>query len=198
MRKNETALNLSPAFPGSPINSAAKIIAAQALLMGASAAFGHIVLSEPVALANTSFRATFRVGHGCDGFPTTAIKVLIPTGFQGAKPMPHAGWVLAVREEKLAKPYKSHGKDVTQDVVEVTWTASSRENALSDAWYDEFVLRGGLPAQAGPMWFKVLQTCEKGSNYWVEVPASGISTKGLKAPTALLEIIDSDAVGHQH
>lgn len=198
MRKNKIALDLSLAFPGSLFIVTTKIIAAQALSMWASAAFGHIALSEPAVLANTSYRAAFRVGHGCDGSPTTAIKVLIPAGFQGAKPMPRAGWVLAVREEKLAKPYKSHGKDVMQDVVEVTWTASSIENALPDAWYDEFVLRGGLPPQAGPMWFKVLQTCEKGSNNWAEVPASGTSTKGLKAPAALLEIIESDAVGHQH
>ena len=180
------------------ISNTTKLIAAQALFMCASTVFGHIVLSEPAALANTSYRATFRVGHGCDGSPTTAIRVQMPEGFQGAKPMPHAGWTLAVREEKLAKPYKNHGKDVTQDVVEVTWTASSKEHWLPEAWYDEFVLRGGLPAQARPMWFKVLQTCEKGSNNWADVPASGTSTKGLKAPAALLEIIESDAVGHQH
>ena len=168
------------------------------MAMWASASFGHIVLSEPAALANTSYRATFRVGHACDGSPTTAIRVLIPAGFMGAKPMPHPGWALAVREEKLAKPYKSHGKEVTQDVVEVTWTATSKEHWLPDAWYDEFVLRGTLPAQAGAMWFKVLQTCEKGSNNWAEVPASGTSTKGLKAPAALLEIIESGAAAHQH
>jgi uncharacterized protein YcnI len=48
------------------------------------------------------------------------------------------------------------------------------------------------------MWFKVLQTCEKGSIDWAEVPATGASTKGLKFPAALLEIIESGAVGHQH
>ena len=48
------------------------------------------------------------------------------------------------------------------------------------------------------MWFKVLQTCEKGSIDWAEVPASGTSTKGLKTPAALLEIIPSDHAGHAH
>ncbi len=139
-----------------------------------------------------------RVGHGCDGSPTTAIKVLIPAGFRDAKPMPKPGWTLNITVARLAQPYDSRGKTITEDVTEITWTANSRDSWLADAWYDEFVLRGGLPAEAGPMWFKVLQTCEKGRNDWVQVPASGLSTQGLKTPAALLEIIESTPAGHQH
>ncbi|CAN5669451.1 YcnI family protein [soil metagenome] len=169
-------------------------------LMGiASATSAHIVLDEPAALAGTSYKAAFRVGHGCDGSPTTAIKVFMPAGFSGAKPTPKAGWVLAVRSGKLAAPYMSHGKQVTDDVTEITWTASGKENWLQDAWYDEFVLRGGLPEQAGAVWFRVLQTCETGQVDWAQVPASGTSTKGLKNPAALVETIESGhAGGHQH
>jgi hypothetical protein len=36
-------------------------------------------------------------------------------------------------------------------------------------------------------------------NPWVEVPATGTSTKGLKMPAALLEVIDVlPAGGHTH
>jgi uncharacterized protein YcnI len=162
-----------------------------------AAAQAHVVLAEPVALANTSYRAAFRVGHGCNGQATTGIRVTLPAGFQGAKPMPKAGWTLTTRLEKLAQPYNSHGKTITDDVVEVTWTAQSAEHALPDAWYDEFVLRGQLAVQGGPLWFKVLQTCDQGATDWAEVPASGNITKGLKAPAALLDVIPSNAV-HQH
>jgi len=175
-----------------------KIIAAFALSTGLSASIAHIVLSEPAALASTSYRATLRVGHGCNGATTTGIKVLIPTGFQGAKPMPKAGWTLTTLLAKLDKPYNSHGKIIASDVTEVSWRANTPADGLPDAWYEEFVLRGGLPTQAGPMWFKVLQTCDKGSIDWVEIPASGTSTQGLKAPAALLEIIESGPAGHQH
>jgi periplasmic copper chaperone A len=106
--------------------------------------------------------------------------------------------VLAAKVSKLAKPYDDHGKQVTEGVTEITWTASSKDYWLQDAWFDEFVLRGSLPREAGPMWFKVMQTCEKGSIDWAEVPASGSSTKGLKFPAALLEIIESGAMAHQH
>lgn len=83
-------------------------------------------------------------------------------------------------------------------MAEITWVANGRDNALPDTWYDEFVLRGTTPQQAGPLWFKVLQTCEKGQNDWSEVPASGTSTHGLKTPAVLLEVIDTGTAAHQH
>lgn len=160
--------------------------------------FAHIVLAEPAALANTSYRAALRVGHGCEGASTSAIRVTMPAGFRGAKPMPKAGWILSVKFAKLDQPYDNHGKPVTEDVREISWTAASRDSWLPDAYYDEFVLRG-LPVQAGPIWFRVLQTCDQVSTNWAEVPASGISTDKLKNPAALLEVIPSEqAGGHQH
>jgi uncharacterized protein YcnI len=164
----------------------------------AASAFAHVSLNEPAALANNGYRAVFNVGHGCDGSPTKAIRVSIPAGFRGAKPLPKPGWVLSTQVGKLDKPYTSHGQTVTQDVVEITWTAAARENYLPDAYFDEFVLRGSLSDAAGPMWFKVLQTCETGAVDWAQTPASGTSTKGLKSPAALLEVIPSEQVGHQH
>jgi uncharacterized protein YcnI len=124
--------------------------------------------------------------------------VLIPPGFQGAKPQPKAGWVLALRREKLAQPYSSHGRQVTEDVAEITWTAASPDSWLPDAYFDEFVLRGTLPTEAAPLWFKVLQTCDKGRLDWTQLPASGTSTKDLKSPAALLELIPSAQTGHAH
>jgi uncharacterized protein YcnI len=161
----------------------------------------HVVLQDPAAAAGTGYRATFTVGHGCDGSATTAttaIQVRIPEGFQGAKPMPKPGWTLRISTARLAKPYDSHGKTITEDVAEITWTANGRDNALPEAWYDEFVLRGTAPHQPGPIWFKVLQTCEKGRNDWSQVPANGTSTTGLKTPAALLEVLDIGIIGHDH
>ncbi|MBH2043147.1 MAG: DUF1775 domain-containing protein [Comamonadaceae bacterium] len=124
---------------------------------------------------------------------TSGISVQIPTGFQGAKPYPKAGWTLATTLGKLAKPYDSHGKPVSEDVTVVSWTAASKDAALQDAHFDEFMLRGKLPETAGLLWFKVLQTCESGSNDWSETPVSGSSAKGLKSPAVLLEVTAQDA-----
>ncbi|MFN4349645.1 MAG: YcnI family protein [Hylemonella sp.] len=164
----------------------------------ATAASAHVVLEDQAALAGSSYRATFRVGHGCDGSPTTAIRVVLPAGVRGAKPMPKAGWTLAVRREVLAQPYDSHGKTVRDDVVEISWTASAPEHALPDAWYDEFVLRATLPAQAGPLWFRVLQTCAGSQLDWTDIPARGTSIRGLKTPAVLLDVLPSGTTGHRH
>jgi uncharacterized protein YcnI len=167
--------------------------------ISASASFAHITLQDGAAAAGAAYRATLRVGHGCNGSPTTAIQVRIPAGFNGAQPMPKAGWTLSTRVGALEQPYESHGTRFTEGVLEITWTANGSANALPDAYYDEFVLRGSTPTKPGPLWFKVTQVCEKGSTAWVEVPHAGTSTKGLKSPAALLEVLDIQAAGgHNH
>jgi uncharacterized protein YcnI len=176
-----------------------KSIAACALSMAAGASFSHVVLQDGAAAAGTSYRAVLRVGHGCDNSATTGLRVTIPAGFNGAQPMPKPGWTVVTKIGKLAAPYESHGKTYTEGVLEITWTANGPEHALPAAYYDEFVLRGTTPAKPGPIWFPVVQSCEKGVNAWVDVPASGNSTKGLKSPAALLEVLDIQAAGeHAH
>ena len=153
-----------------------RFVAACFIAYWPAASFSHIGLENKSATAGTVYKAVIQVGHGCSGAATTAISVQIPPGFQAAKPYPKAGWAISSDANKL-----------------VTWTAMSKEAALQDVHFDEFVLRGQLPDTAGPMWFKVLQTCNDGvkgsSNNWAEVPATGVSTKGLKQPAALLEVI---------
>ena len=160
-------------------------------------AFSHIFLESDSAAAGTTYKAVFQVGHGCQGSSTTGLAVQIPDGFQGAKPYPKAGWNLSTQLAKLAKPYEQHGQQVREDTTLVSWTAASKAAALPDAYFDEFVLRGKLPPTPGPLWFKVLQTCENGSNNWSEVPASGVSIQGLKSPAVLLEVTGRNAAALQ-
>lgn len=172
-----------------------------ALIAGLSLATvqAHVVLEEPAALAGSSYRASFRVGHGCAGSPTTGIQVYLPAGVRGAKPMPKAGWALTTRRAPLAQPYESHGKTVREDVVEISWTVQNPAQALPDDWYDEFVLRVTLPAQAGALWFRVLQTCASGQLDWADIPAQGTSTRGMKTPAVLLEVLPGgSASAHAH
>ena len=161
-------------------------------------AWAHIVLAEPQAIAGSYYKATLRVGHGCNGASTNGLVVQVPAGFQGAKPQPKVGWSLAARKARLAKPYNSHGKTVTEDVVELRWTATSKESVLLDEHFDEFAFMGRVPDTAGPLWIKVLQTCENGQNDWSEMPAHGTSTKGLKSPAALLEVQPAPTHEHRH
>lgn len=166
--------------------------AASACLL-ALPALAHVGLESKAALAGSAYKAVFQVGHGCEGSATTGIAVRIPAGFQGAKPYQKEGWTVTVQREKLATPYDSHGKPVAEDVSRVSWTANSPDAALQDANFGEFMLRGKLPETAGPLWFKVLQTCEKGSSDWSEMPAAGASPRGLKSPAVLLDVTRPEA-----
>lgn len=174
------------------------ILAACFALLAAQTANAHIVLTEPQAIAGSNYKATLRVGHGCSGSSTTGLTVQVPAGFQGAKPQPKTGWAVTTHKAQLAMPYNSHGKTVIDDVVELRWKASSKEAALSDDQFDEFAFMGRLPDQAGPLWVKVLQTCESGQNDWSETPVSGTSTRGMKLPAALLDVQAAPKHDHHH
>ena len=179
------------------------LLTAGTLTALAGTAQAHAVLETRSAPAGTSYKAVVIVGHGCDGQSTHTVRVQIPAGLRGAKPMPKAGWDLAIRKEALATPYKSHGKDVTEDTVEVTWTARGPEFHLPDGAFDEFILRGQLPSTPGPLWFKIQQRCPSGVLDWSDIPAVGTSTLGIKSPAALLEVLpvappDHGGGGHAH
>ncbi len=141
--------------------------------MTAPFAHAHVVLETPLARLDAPYQAVFRVGHGCDRSATTAITVRLPPGFVNAKPVPRPGWKL----------------DATPAAI--TWTASGKESALPDGTRGEFVIAGSTVREAGPVWFKVLQSCEQGSIDWADIPAQGISTVGMKTPAALLQVMDS-------
>lgn len=185
-----------------------KFIALCAGFISASASFSHVTLEQQQVESGAYYKAVLRVGHGCEGLPTTALRVQLPAGFQGAKPMPKAGWTLQTRQEKLATPYDNHGKQITEDVTEIIWTATSPAAALPDSQYDEFVLRGRAAMPAGAAWFKVTQLCKdgakEGSNPWTEVPSSGTNMRSLKFPAALLNVTvpagshSGHGTGHKH
>ncbi len=170
-----------------------KFIALCAGLMPAITAFSHVTLEQAQVEAGSYYKAVLRVGHGCEGLPTILLRVQIPNGFLGAKPMPKTGWTLQTKQDKLATPYDNHGTAVTEDVTEITWTATSPATALPDSQYDEFILRGRAAMPVGATWFKVTQLCQDGSktgsNPWTEIPTQGTSTRGLKYPAALLNVV---------
>ena len=174
-----------------------RAIAVCAVSLCATASWAHITLADQAALAGTGYRATLRVGHGCDGSPTTAVRVSVPAGLRGAKPSPKPGWTLTTTRRPLKSPYESHGKPVTDELAEVRWTANGEAAVLPDDWYDEFVLRASLPAEPGELWFKVRQVCTQGEWNWAEVPSA--ATPRPRAPAVKLTVRPAAAAaGHVH
>lgn len=179
-----------------------KKIAVSALLVSATGFFNvaiaHVTLEYQVANAGSSYKATFRVGHGCGTAPTREIAVGLPPGVEAAKPMPKPGWTLAIEREKLAEPRTDHGRTITDEVRRIRWTANTPADALPGNFYDEFVLQARLPEQAGMLYWPVEQVCTEGRVDWAEVPAPGQSLHDLKTPAAALELMPASGGAHQH
>lgn len=174
-----------------------KTILTASLLALAGAAQAHIALDQPEAPAGSSYRAVFKVGHGCEGGAATKeIVVTLPEGLRGAKPMPKAGWTLTTRQRPLKTPYDSHGKPVTEELAEVRWAAQGEANVLPDAWYDEFVLRVSLPAEPGELAFAVRQVCTRGEWNWAELPT--VANPRPRAPAVRLKVTPARVEAHPH
>lgn len=152
-----------------------------------SAAFAHITLETGEAKIGANYKAVLRVPHGCDGKPTTAVRIQIPEGVIAAKPMPKAGWTLETVKGSYAKSYDLYGTPVSEGVKEIVWSGGE----LPDEFYDEFVFRAMLTdsLKAGEkLYFPVVQECGEAAERWIEVPAKGQDPETLELPAPGLKL----------
>ena len=162
-----------------------------AALFGATstAALAHVSLETREAPIGASYKAVFRVPHGCKGAATTKVRVQIPEGVIAVKPMPKPGWQLETVKGQYAKGYPYyHGATLTEGVKEVAWSGGK----LLDEHYDEFVLQGYLAPDLKPetmLYFPVVQECEQGVERWIEIPEAGKSASDLERPAAGLKLL---------
>ncbi len=161
---------------------------ASLMAMQAPPASAHVVLVQKTAPAGTYYRAQFMVGHGCEGAPTVSVQVDIPDGVPVVRPQPKPGWVLTYESGPLAEPALVHGKPKSEGIRRVTWTGGP----LPDAEYDEFGMLIFL-ARPGTLRFRVLQTCDRGSNDWHQHARSGQPKPPY--PAAELEVTAPSASG---
>jgi periplasmic copper chaperone A len=155
----------------SGINRSGLLIAFAAALV-ASPAGAHITLETHEATIGSSYKAVFAVPHGCAGSATIKIRVQIPEGVIGVKPMPKAGWNVEAVEGKYVTEYDFHGTRISEGVKEVVWSGGK----LPDHQYDEFVLIGFLIDGLKPntmLYFPTVQECEQGVSRWIDIPVEG-------------------------
>lgn len=169
------------------LNRAARAALAATLLAVTFPAAAHITLEDKEASAGTRAKFVLRVGHGCAGSPTTAVRVSIPEGISDAKPQPKAGWTLSLvtDDEHTGSVEGTHG-DHGPAVKEIVWSGGK----LEDAYYDEFVFRAAVGKDApAEVYFPVVQECEAGVSRWIEIPAAGGSSDDLKFPAPSVRIL---------
>ncbi|MBP2291876.1 DUF1775 domain-containing protein [Azospirillum rugosum] len=72
------------------------------LAAAAGTASAHVSLETREAPAGSYCKAVLRVPHGCGGAATTAVRIRLPEGVIGVKPMPKPGWKLATSPSATA------------------------------------------------------------------------------------------------
>lgn len=158
------------------------LLAASAALLLSLPASAHVTLEKSEANAGQTYKGVLRVGHGCDGSPTTSFSVDVPDGLALVRPMPKAGWQLTTETGAYSKPVTAHGKTYESGVTKITWSGGR----LQDGEYDEFIFVGQLRDDvSGPLYLPVVQLCEKGEWRWVEKPQAGQSAR---APAPILRV----------
>src|SRR3954469_7715280 len=143
-----------------------------AAVLSASPAAAHVTLEDRQASVGSYYKAVFAVPHGCAGSATVKIRVQIPEGVIGVKPMPKAGWSLETIKGKYATGYDFHGAKLSEGVKEVVWSGGK----LADDNYDEFIISTFLTGSLKPnttLYFPVVQECEQGISRWIDIPAEG-------------------------
>jgi uncharacterized protein YcnI len=163
------------------------ILLAAAGALFATTAFAHVTLETGEAKVGSAYKAVFRVPHGCEGSATVKLRVQVPDGYIGVKPMPKPGWKLDIVQGKYDKTYTLYGTPVSEGVREIDWSGN-----LPDEYYDEFVMRGVL-ADSLPvgevLYFPIVQECEKGVTRWIEKPAKGADPDSVEHPAPGVKLL---------
>jgi uncharacterized protein YcnI len=152
-----------------------------------SSANAHVTLERQEAAVGGSYKAVLRVPHGCGDSPTIKVRVRIPDGVIGVKPMPKPGWQMETVRGKYDKTYTMFHSTVSEGVKEIAWTGK-----LSNEHYDELIFSSYLTDDLVPgktLYFPVVQECESGIHRWIEIPAEGKTGADYKEPAPGVKLL---------
>lgn len=163
---------------------------AAAAIVPASAG-AHITVAPAEATADDYAYLQFSVPHGCEGSPTTRLRVQFPENVPSVTPRVHPGWSLETKTGPKDE-FDLHGETITEGVKEVIWTAE--DAPLPDHYLDVFGASVRLPAEPGEtIYFPAIQECAKGETRWIQIPAEGQSPDELDEPAPPLTLTEPDA-----
>ncbi|HEX6947799.1 MAG TPA: YcnI family protein [Acidimicrobiia bacterium] len=149
----------------------------------------HVGLEPEEVPAGTGITLSFRIGHGCEGRPTTEVSIRVPAGVSGVQPFAKPGWDLAVEEGTLPEPITDGDEPVTEGVTRVTWSGGS----LEDGHADLFQIRATLHVEPGEtVYFPVVQRCGDLEHAWIGIPSSGESADDLEEPAPSVVVAAGD------
>ncbi|HET6534077.1 MAG TPA: YcnI family protein [Actinoplanes sp.] len=171
-------------------------VAALTLTIAAPAA-AHVSVSSPGATQGGYSTVTFKVPNESDEASTTKLEVTLPADAPVAsvslRPVP--GWTAVAEKASLATPLEVHGRQITEAVSKITWTASGAA-AIKPGQFQAFDVSMGPLPEAPQMIFKALQTYSDGTVVrWIDEPATDGTEPESPAPVLTLAAADAPAAG---
>jgi uncharacterized protein len=178
--------------------AAAAAVAGSTVLLVSAPAFAHVTVQPEGTAAKGGYAVVdFRVPNERDNASTTKLEINFPADqpLSSVLPQQIPGWKIAVTKSKLAKPLEVHGRQISEAVSKVTWTAEGK--GIQPGFIQQFpVSLGVLPEDSDEIVFKAIQTySNKEVVRWIEVQQKGAEEPDNPAPVLAL----SDAEdGHAH
>jgi periplasmic copper chaperone A len=161
----------------------------------AGTAGAHVTAAPGEGASDGYTTQTFSVGHGCEGSPTTQLRIQVPPSVATATPIVHPLWDVSTKEGKK-DPVELHGEKITSGVGEIVYTA---KDPLPEGRLAQFAVSLKLPAgeEGDVLHFPTVQKCEKGAHRWIQIPAEGESGEELEepAPSVVLTAAEGDGGG---
>ncbi|MGW3623181.1 YcnI family copper-binding membrane protein [Streptomyces sp. NPDC000880] len=173
-------------------------VAASSVLFLSGTAFAHVSVQPQGEAAKGGYATVnFKVPNERDNASTVKLEVTVPTDhpLSSVMPQPVPGWKVEVTKSKLAKPLEVHGKQITEAVSKITWTADGSK--IAPGQFQQFpVSLGQLPEDADQLVFKTLQTYDnKEVVRWIEETKAGAAEPESPAPVLKLSAATADHHG---
>ncbi|MFI2431714.1 YcnI family protein [Streptomyces sp. NPDC018693] len=169
--------------------AAVAALAGSAVLVLSGPAFAHVTVQPEGTAAKGGYAVVnFRVPNERDNASTTKLEITFPADhpLSSASPQPVADWKIEVTKSKLDKPLEVHGRQISEAVTKITWTADGK--GIEPGFMQQFpVSMGRLPENTDDLVFKAIQTySNKEVVRWIEVPQEGAEEPDNPAPVLSL------------
>lgn len=145
------------------------------LAVGVGTASAHVNVSSADATPGGFGELHLRVPNESDTASTTTLRVQIPaeTPLASVRTKPVPGWTATLTTSPVTPPIDVHGRQVTEAVTEVTWTADPGAG-IKPGEYQVFSLSGGPFPEVDAITFPTIQTYDDGSeSAWIEPAVDG-------------------------
>ena len=166
-----------------------------ASIVGVTSAQSHAWLDLEEAKSGTKYEAVINLPHGCEGLPTDAVSVKVPSGLIVRQPPVADGWEVTGKMAEFDTPMTADGKTFQDGIVQLKWSGGT----IADDEVGQIRFSGHIAEEVPTgenLYFLVVQHCNDKAERWIQIPKPGQDLSDLDAPAPFVTIIDSSETAH--